>query len=70
MPNFVGQPLGTMSQTVLDAGLHVGTVTTAPPPEGSATPPPQPSPASMIVSQNPAEGEKAMTGASVNFEVR
>jgi beta-lactam-binding protein with PASTA domain len=70
MPNFVGQPLGTVSQTVLDAGLQVGTVTTAPPPEGSATPPPQPSPASMIVTQNPAAGEKAMAGASVNFEVR
>jgi beta-lactam-binding protein with PASTA domain len=70
MPNFVGQPLGTVSQIVQDAGLQVGTVTTAAPPEGSATPPPQPSPASMIVSQNPAAGEKALAGATVNFEVR
>jgi beta-lactam-binding protein with PASTA domain len=71
MPNFVGQPLGTVSQTVQDAGLHVGTVTMAPPPEGSApSTPQQPAPASMIVSQNTAAGEKALAGASVNFEVR
>jgi eukaryotic-like serine/threonine-protein kinase len=71
MPNFVGQPLGTVSQTVQDAGLHVGTVAMAPLSEGSATVmSPQPSPASMIVSQNPAAGEKALAGASVNFEVR
>jgi beta-lactam-binding protein with PASTA domain len=71
MPNFVGQPLGTATQTVQDAGLHLGTVTTAPPTEGSspATPPP-PSPASMIVSQNPAAGEKVSAGSAVNFEVR
>jgi eukaryotic-like serine/threonine-protein kinase len=71
MPSFVGQPLGTVSQTVQDAGLRLGNVTTAPPPEGSlATTLPQPSPASMIVSQNPAAGEKVVAGATVNFEVR
>ncbi len=71
MPTFIGQPLGTVSQTVQDAGLHLGNVTTAPPSEGSApTTPPQPSPTSMIVSQNPAPGEKVLAGATVNFEVR
>jgi beta-lactam-binding protein with PASTA domain len=68
-PNFVGQPLGTVSQTVQDAGFHLGTVTAAPSVDGSAAPM-QPSPASMIVSQNPAAGEKVMAGAAVNFEVR
>ena len=71
MPSFVGQPLGTVSQTVQDAGLHLGNVTTAPPADGLApTTPSQPSPASMIVSQNPAAGEKVLAGAAVNFEVR
>jgi len=71
MPNFVGQPLGTATQTVQDAGLHIGAVTTAPPTEGtSPTTPPPPSPASMIVSQNPAAGEKVLAGSAVNFEVR
>jgi eukaryotic-like serine/threonine-protein kinase len=71
MPNLVGQPLGTATQTVQDAGLHLGTVTTAPPTEGtSPTTPPPPSPASMIVSQNPAAGEKVLAGSAVNFEVR
>lgn len=69
MPNFVGQALGPVSQTVQDAGLHLGNVTTVPPQEGSA-PTTQPSPASMIVSQNPAAGEKVLAGAAVNFEVR
>ncbi len=70
MPNFVGQPLGTASQTVQDAGLHLGTVTVAPSADGSTAAESQPSPASMIVSQNPAAGEKVLAGAAVNFEVR
>jgi eukaryotic-like serine/threonine-protein kinase len=70
MPSFVGQPLGTITQTVQDAGLHIGTVTLAALPESSTPTTPAPSPASMIVTQNPAAGEKVMEGAAVNFEVR
>ena len=75
MPNFIGQPLGSVTQTLQDAGLRVGTVTPAPLPEGSSSVPPvapasAPSPASVIVSQNPAAGEKIMVGAAVNFGVR
>lgn len=70
MPSFVGQPLGTITQTVQDAGLHIGTVTLAALPERSTPITPAPSPASMIVTQNPAAGEKVMEGAAVNFEVR
>jgi eukaryotic-like serine/threonine-protein kinase len=69
MPSFVGQPLGTVSQTVQDAGLRVGNVTTAASPEGAAMTA-APSPASMIVTQNPAAGEKVLAGAAVNLEVR
>jgi eukaryotic-like serine/threonine-protein kinase len=70
MPSFVGQPLATVTQTVQDAGLHIGTVTLAVLPESSTPTTPAPSPASMIVTQNPAAGEKVMEGAAVNFEVR
>jgi beta-lactam-binding protein with PASTA domain len=70
MPSFVGQPLGTVTQTVQDAGLHIGTVTLAALPESSTPTTPVPSPGSMIVTQNPAAGEKVMEGAAVNFEVR
>ena len=70
MPSFVGQPLGTVTQIVQDAGLHIGTVTLAALPESSTPTTPAPSPASMIVTQNPAAGEKLMEGAAVNFEVR
>jgi hypothetical protein len=70
MPSFVGQPLGTVTQIVQDAGLHIGTVTLAALPESSTPTTPAPSPASMIVTQNPAAGEKVIEGAAVNFEVR
>jgi beta-lactam-binding protein with PASTA domain len=32
MPSFIGQPLGTVSQTLQDAGFKLGNVTVAPPP--------------------------------------
>ena len=67
MPSFVGQPLGTATKTITDAGMRVGLVTMASPREGSTS---SPSPASMIVSQNPAAGEKVLAGAAVSFEVR
>ena len=90
MPNFVGQPLGSVSQTLQDAGFKLANVSVAPPanppapdlgtPAGATpapslgqTPPPppvQPTPASLIVSQTPAPGQKVTAGASVNLEVR
>lgn len=68
MPSFVGQPLGSATQTVQDAGLRVGSVTSVPASEGSS--PMAPFPGSMIVSQNPAAGEKVFAGTAVSFEVR
>jgi eukaryotic-like serine/threonine-protein kinase len=80
MPSFLGQPLGTASHTLQDAGFNLGNVSMAPPQEnvaaapGSAptTPaaPPQPSPASIIIVQTPPAGQKVLAGAVVNFQVR
>lgn len=82
MPNFVGQPLGTVSRTLQDSGFRLGNVSVAPvnPPAdapGSATgsiaevpPPAQPSPASMVAAQWPAAGQKVLAGAAVSLEVR
>lgn len=79
MPNFVGQPLGTASRTLQDAGFKLGNVSMAPPPANGEPPvavaavtaaPPQPSPASMIVTQWPPAGQKVLEGAVVSFEVR
>jgi beta-lactam-binding protein with PASTA domain len=82
MPNFVGQPLGSASRTLQDAGFRLGTVSVAalpvnslPTPEETSTvaagaQPPQPTPASTIVSQSPVSGQKVAAGATVNFEVR
>jgi eukaryotic-like serine/threonine-protein kinase len=85
MPSFVGQPLGSASRTLQDEGFKLGNVSVAAPPPASnsgpvsgevaalappSVPPPQPTPASIIVSQNPAAGQKVAAGAMVSFEVR
>jgi len=80
MPSFVGQPLGTASRTLQDAGFRLGNVSIAPPAANAETAgaapavpisaPAQPSPASMIVAQTPPAGQKVLAGAVVNFEVR
>jgi eukaryotic-like serine/threonine-protein kinase len=80
MPSFLGQPLGTASRTLQDAGFKLGNVSMAPPEAGAgqsgaapAVPtgaPLEPSPASLIVTQWPPAGQKVAAGAVVNFEVR
>jgi beta-lactam-binding protein with PASTA domain len=84
VPNFVGQPLGTASRTLQDAGFRLGTVSMAPAQANAVAPnsatastapspspaPPQSSPASMIVTQWPPAGQKVLAGAVLNFEVR
>jgi beta-lactam-binding protein with PASTA domain len=79
MPSFVGQPLGTASRTLEDAGFKLGNVSMAPPSvsaEALTTAPAvspaslQPSPASTILVQTPPAGQKVLAGTVVNFEVR
>jgi beta-lactam-binding protein with PASTA domain len=83
MPDFVGQPLGSASRTLQDAGFKLGNVSVAPPaanspaagPASSNTVPvisndSQPSPASIIDAQWPPAGQKVLAGAVVNFEVK
>src|SRR5271165_3935992 len=88
MPSFVGQPLGSASRSLQDAGFKLGNVNVAAPlspavdagnpaagnapavPAAQTGPPAQASPASIIVSQVPAAGQKVFAGAAVNFEVR
>ncbi len=84
MPSFTGQPLGSATITLRDAGFSVGRVTmaapatpdTAPPVDSPAPANPPPaesisaSPASIIVSQDPAPGAKVLAGAAINFVVR
>ncbi len=77
MPNFVGQPLGSVTLALQDAGIKVGKVSVVaavPPPEAQppAVPVPTPPPgaASMILTQSPGPGQKILAGTSVNFEVR
>jgi beta-lactam-binding protein with PASTA domain len=81
MPSFVGQPLGSVSRTLQDAGFKLGNVTVtaivedpAGFPSGVAAPAPQapaqPSPASLIVAQAPAAGQKVVAGSYVSFEVK
>jgi beta-lactam-binding protein with PASTA domain len=77
MPNFVGQSLGNASRALQDAGMKLGTVTTAVPNGAQdviSAAPPQPSgqvtPISVIVAQNPGAGQKVVAGSTVAFEVR
>jgi eukaryotic-like serine/threonine-protein kinase len=82
MPNFVGQPLGTATRTLQDAGFKLGTVSVAPPTTSAASSNPAadnapstsmslaPTPASIIVTQWPPAGQKVLAGAVLNFEVR
>src|ERR1700691_5370576 len=85
MPNFTGQPLGTAAKTLQDAGFKLGNVSVAPPATSNTaapgnalpnpapannTPPLQPSPASIIVTQWPPAGQKILAGAVMNFEVK
>jgi beta-lactam-binding protein with PASTA domain len=84
MPNFAGQSLGGATLVLQDAGFRLGNVNVAPSatpppvpsPDSSAAiapvspAPSEPTPASVIVSQNPAPGAKVVSGSAVNFEVR
>jgi eukaryotic-like serine/threonine-protein kinase len=81
MPNLTGQPVGSATRALQDAGLKVGKVsvitssssslpTSEPQTAPAAAPASEPNPASMIVTQTPAPGQKIVSGSAVNFEVR
>jgi beta-lactam-binding protein with PASTA domain len=75
MPDFAGQPLGSATLALKEAGLHVGRVSLFSLSGSSGapvvpTPVSEPSAASMIVTQSPAPGQKVVAGSTVNFEVR
>ena len=74
MPSFIGQGVGTATQTLEDAGFHVGTVTLEGQPATigvAATPAaPRPNAASTIVFQTPNAGDKIALGSTINFQVR
>ncbi len=76
LPNLTGQPLGSVTETLKEAGIKLGKVSALPPqtqtPDAPSAPSPfpEPGPASMVVTQNPAAGQKIVAGSAVNFEVR
>lgn len=76
MPSFIGQAVGTASQTLQDAGFKVGNVTMEgqpanPPNAGApAVNTPRPGAGSIIVAQTPAAGDKVALGSAIDFQVR
>ena len=79
MPNFVGQPIGSVTLYLQDAGLKVGAIspvpqTSAPAGLSDVIPLTQlgtgPSPGSTVVTQSPSPGERVLAGSAVNFQVR
>lgn len=76
MPNFVGSPLGSATVALQEAGIRVGKVSVVSPTPAAneaapsaPVPVPQPGAASMIITQNPAPGQKVVAGSAVSFEV-
>jgi eukaryotic-like serine/threonine-protein kinase len=76
MPNLTGQPLGSATLALQDAGMRVGKVSMhagtpgelqAAPSSAAAS---EPNAASMIVEQTPAPGQIIIAGSAVSFEVR
>lgn len=70
MPSLLGQTLGSVTAVLKDSGLRVGNVTEAQSANASVPAPPEPSPNSVVVSQNPSAGQKIVVGDVVNLEVR
>ncbi len=75
MPSFIGQPLHSVILALQDAGLRVGNVTNAT--EGSdlqvlVAPNPMnlATASGIVVSQNPMPGQKVISGAAINLQVR
>ncbi|SRR5258706_8086899 len=70
MPSFVGLPLASATKALNDAHIHVGSVTAVPVVPGDAAPPVPVGPASIVLSQTPAPGQRVQEGQPVNLEVR
>jgi beta-lactam-binding protein with PASTA domain len=73
MPSLIGQPLGSATLTLQDAGMKLGKVIALPPQSstpGGGPPVSEPGAASMIFSQNPLPGQKVAAGSAVTLEVR
>jgi len=74
MPNLTGQPLGSATLALQDAGMRVGKVSMHAAGSGELQAVPssasEPNAASMIVEQAPAPGQKIVAGTAVNLEVR
>jgi beta-lactam-binding protein with PASTA domain len=74
IPNLVGQSLVSATEIVEKAGMRLGTVQVAGDEsrDGNTSPSSAketPSPSSLVLSQNPAAGQKIVAGSEVNFEV-
>jgi eukaryotic-like serine/threonine-protein kinase len=72
MPSLIGQPLGSATLTLQDAGIKLGKVIALSPQSSTPGGPPVSGPgaASMVFSQSPLPGQKVAAGSAVNLEVR
>lgn len=73
MPSFIGQAVGSVTQTLQDAGFKIGNVTMEGQASNGANPVPgaaRPGAGSIIVSQTPAAGDQITLGAAIDFQVR
>ena len=70
MPSLIGSPVAFASKSLNDARIRVGSVTAVPAVPGDPAPPVPIGPASIILSQTPAPGQRVQEGQMVSFEVR
>lgn len=74
MPSFIGQPLHSVTLALQDAGLQLGKVSAAEGSDLQVLVAPNPmnlaTAGGIVVSQNPTPGQKVLSGAAVNFQVK
>jgi eukaryotic-like serine/threonine-protein kinase len=70
MPDLVGRSEDDAINEIVGAGLHVGTITSQPPPAGDSTSPEAlPSPSRTVVRTTPAAGQRIYGGQGIGLEV-
>jgi beta-lactam-binding protein with PASTA domain len=70
MPSFIGSPLASATKALDNARIHISSVTGTSDMPGDAAPLAPIGPASIILSQTPAPGQRVQEGQPVNFDVR
>jgi beta-lactam-binding protein with PASTA domain len=70
MVSFLGASLAAATEALKDARMRVGSVTAIPADDQAASQPLPIGPASIVMAQTPAPGQRVQEGQAVNFDVK